>query len=188
MEWLRHEEIMRGRAVEAHRLHITLHHLGDFVDQIPSSLLPAARAAAATVKMPPFEVVFDRVGGTRGQFLLRASDGSMALRHFRQTLSTALIKAGLRRHIDAAFTPHVTLSYDISDAPELPIEPISWTVRQFHLIESRLGKHQHIEHDSWPIQAKATGSRSPTETSTTQQTASIRRLQSADQASKLSAD
>jgi RNA 2',3'-cyclic 3'-phosphodiesterase len=145
--------IMSGRPVETHRLHATLHHLGDFVDQIPPSLMPAAGEAAATVKWLPFEVVFDRIGGTKGQFLLRPSDGSVALRHFRQTLSTALIKAGLRRYIDPAFAPHVTLSYDFSDAPGMSIEPIAWTVREFILVESLLGQHRHIERGRWPIRA-----------------------------------
>ncbi len=67
---LRHDRIRLGRPVDINRLHLTLHHLGDFVDQIPPSLLPTVRAAAATVRIQPFEIVFDRIGGTRGQFLL----------------------------------------------------------------------------------------------------------------------
>jgi len=148
---LHHDGIMPGRPVDTDRLHLTLHHLGDFVDQIPPSLLPAAQAAAAAVKVLPFKVVLDRIGGTRGQFLLRASDGSLALRHFRQTLSAALIKEGLRRYVDPAFAPHVTLSYDFSDAPEMSIEPIAWTAHEFVLVESLLGKHQHIKKGSWQI-------------------------------------
>ena len=151
MAELRSGGIMLGRSVDPDRLHITLHHLGDFADQIPPSLIPAVNVAMATVKMQPFEVVCDRVGGTKGPFLLRASDGSPALKIFRQTLSAALIEAGLRRYIDPAFNPHVTLSYDFSDAPEHIIEPISWTVRQFVLIESLLGRHRHIERGCWSI-------------------------------------
>lgn len=151
MARLRNDGIMPGRPVDTDRLHLTLHHLGDFVDQIPPSLLPTAQAAAAAVKVPPLEVAFDRIGGTRGQFLLRASDGSLALRHFRQILSIALIKEGLRRYVDPAFTPHVTLSYDFSDAPEMSIEPIAWTVHEFVLVESLLRKHRHIKKGSWQI-------------------------------------
>lgn len=142
---------MPGRPVDPDRLHLTLHHLGDFVDQIPPSLLPTAQAAAATVRMPPFEIVFDRIGGTRGQFLMRSSNKLVALRDFRQALTTALIKAGLRRYIDPAFNPHVTLSYDFSDAPEMSIEPIGWTVREFFLTESLLGKHKHITRGAWTL-------------------------------------
>jgi RNA 2',3'-cyclic 3'-phosphodiesterase len=150
---LRNDGIMPGEPVDSDRLHVTLHHLGDFVDQIPPSLVPAARMAAATVKMQPFDVAFDRVGGTRGQFLLRTSDEAAALKMFRQTLSVALIKAGLRRRVDSVFNPHVTLSYDFSDVPEQPIDPINWTVRQFVLVESLLGEHRHVERGRWPIQS-----------------------------------
>jgi RNA 2',3'-cyclic 3'-phosphodiesterase len=151
MTRLRNDEIMLGKPVDSDRLHVTLHHLGDFVDQIPPSLMPAASAAAATVRMQPFDVAFDRVGGTKGQFLLRDSDGSAALRVFRQTLSAALIKAGLRRRVDPAFNPHVTLSYEFSDVPEQAIDPISWTVRQFVLTESLLEENRHIKLGCWPI-------------------------------------
>jgi 2'-5' RNA ligase len=151
MAELRGGGIMPGRPVDPDRLHITLHHLGDFADQIPPSLMPTVNVAMATVKMQPFEVVCDRVSGTRGPFLLRASDGSPALKIFRQTLSAALIEAGLRLYINPVFNPHVTLSYDFSDAPEHIIEPISWTVRQFVLIESLLRQHRHIERGCWSI-------------------------------------
>jgi RNA 2',3'-cyclic 3'-phosphodiesterase len=154
---LRRDGIMPGSPIDTDRLHLTLLPLGDFVDQIPPSLLPTAWATAATVIKPPFDVVFDRIGGTRGQFLLRPSDKLAALRDFRQALATALVKAGLRRHIDMAFNPHITRSYDFSDVAEMPIEPIGWIVREFILVksrlESRLGQHNHIRQGAWPIQS-----------------------------------
>jgi len=152
MAQLRNDKIMPGRPVDADRLHVTLHHLGDFGDQVPPSLVPNASMAAATVKMQPFNVTFDRAGGTRGQFLLRASNEPAALMEFRKILSAALIKAGLRDRVKTAFNPHVTLSYDFSDVPQWQIEPITWTVSQFFLIESLLGKHQHVIRGSWQIQ------------------------------------
>jgi 2'-5' RNA ligase len=150
---LRNEKIMPGKPVDADRLHVTLHDLGDFADQMPPSLVPTASLAAATVRMQPFNVTFDRVGGIKGQFLLRASDRSAALMELRQILRAALVKSGLRNRVDGVFNPHVTLSYDFSDVPEQPIDPISWTVSQFVLIESLLGKHQHIERGCWPIRS-----------------------------------
>src|SRR5260221_2638117 len=131
MARLRNDKIMPGRPVDADRLHVTLHHLGDFGSQVPPSLVPNASMAAATIKMQPFNVTFDRVGGTRGQFLLRASNESAALMEFRKILSTALVKVGLRDRVKTAFNPHVTLSYDFSDVPERQVEPITWTASQF---------------------------------------------------------
>ena len=151
MERLREDGIMPSGPVDADRLHVTRHHLGDFVDQITPSLVPAASEAAVTVEVEPFDVAFDRVGGTRGQFLLRASDGSPALKAFRQALGVALIKAGVRTRGAPAFTPHMTLSYDFSDVPEQSIDPIRWTVRQFALVESLLGQHRHVKRGCWPL-------------------------------------
>ena len=78
--------------------------------------------------MTPFEIVFDRIGGTKGQFLLRSSDGSTALRQFRKTLGDALIKRRLRRWVEPAFTPHITLSYDFSSngTVEAAFSGLSW--------------------------------------------------------------
>ncbi len=73
------------------------------------------------------------------------------LRDFRQTLSIALIRAGMGRQIDPAFNPHVTLSYDFSDVPEMSIEPIRWTICEFCLVDSLLGKHKHIREDVWKL-------------------------------------
>jgi 2'-5' RNA ligase len=152
MRLLRRDGIMPGKPVETDRLHLTLFHLGDFVDHIPPSLIPAVQTAAASLRRTPLDVVFDRIGGTRGQFLLRASDPLVALISFRNILGSALIKAGLGRRVGRPFTPHVTLSYDFSDAPEIPIEPIGWTVREFHLVESLLGRHRHIRLGGWALE------------------------------------
>ena len=150
---LRRDRIMLGKPVNPDRFHLTLHHLGDFIDQIPPDLLPTARAAAATVQVKPFEVVFDRIGGTKGPLLLRPSSGSAALTHFQKTLCDALIKAGLRRSVQRALSPHVTLSYDFSDVSEMTIEPIGWTVQEFILVESLIGKHRHLRKGRWPLQS-----------------------------------
>jgi 2'-5' RNA ligase len=151
MTSLHDDETMLGRPIDPDHLHVTLLCLGVFADQTPPSLLPTASVAVTTLRTDPIEVVFDRVGGTRGPLLLRGSDGLAALRAFQQTLKVTLIKAGLRRYVHSAPEPHVTLSYGSSDVPERPIDPISWTVRHFVLIESRLGKHQHVERGRWPI-------------------------------------
>lgn len=153
MQHLRNEGQMPGRPVDPDRLHVTLHHLGNFVDQLPPTLVPTPKMAATTVRMPPFDVVFDRLIGTTRSLLLRPSDGLQALRSFRKALSTALIEAGLRRHMRPDFSPHVSLLYDFSDIPEQPINPIRWTAQEFALIESWLGEHRHSVLDRQQIHA-----------------------------------
>ncbi|MHB1206292.1 MAG: 2'-5' RNA ligase family protein [Rhodospirillaceae bacterium] len=84
MEQLRARGALSGRPVEPDRLHVSLQHLGDFIDQLPKHLVTTAETAAAAVVMEPFEVAFDRAGGTRGPFILRASDNAAALQSFRR--------------------------------------------------------------------------------------------------------
>ena len=148
---MRDDQSLPGRPIEPDRLHVTLYHLGNFIDQIPPSLLPSAQVAAESIEMPPFVVTFDRIGGTNGPLLLRPSGGSEGLRFFQHTLSTALAKAGWRRRVRFAFSPHITLSYAVGAIPEQPVDPICWTVRDFVLIESLLDEHRHIIRGSWAI-------------------------------------
>lgn len=147
---LRHDGIIRGRPVDPDRLHLTLFHLGDFVDQIPPSLIPATQAACAGMAAQAFDVSFDRIVGTRKHALLWPSDELAALRAFRADLGAGLAAAGVRL-TKPAFSPHVTLSYDPCDAPETAIDPIGWRVREFHLVESLLGQHRHIRLGSWRL-------------------------------------
>jgi 2'-5' RNA ligase len=63
-------------------------------------------------------------------------------------LGRSLVKIGFRRGAITDFTPHVTLLYDRRNVEEQPIEPISWTVREFVLIHSMQG-HTHLAR--WPL-------------------------------------
>jgi 2'-5' RNA ligase len=68
--------------------------------------------------MQPFTVTLNCIGGSRGQFLLPASDQLAMLMKFRETLSAAITKAGLRIRPNIAFNPHMTLAYAFSDVAE----------------------------------------------------------------------
>lgn len=51
-----------GRPLARERLHVTLHHLGDYAGGLPPSLVSRASQAAGRVAMDAFAVEFDRVG------------------------------------------------------------------------------------------------------------------------------
>jgi 2'-5' RNA ligase len=148
---LRRDGLMLGRPVDADRLHLTLYPLGAFADQVPPDLVQTASMAAGTIGKDSFEVTFNRIGG-RGRLLLRSSDRLTALRELQQSLSNVLARVGLSRGAERAFSPHITLSYDFCDVSERELDPVSWPVTQFVLIESLLGKHKHIERGVWDIQ------------------------------------
>jgi 2'-5' RNA ligase len=149
---------IRSKLLRTERLHITLHHLGDFPN-VPEVIVARACAAAASLVVPPFEVTFDRVLSFKGRpghrpLVLTGETGLNPLIDFQQALGEALGKAlgkaGLRLS-RARFTPHLTLLYDEGKFDPRPIEHITWTVRDFVLIHSWLGKTLYVEKGRWPL-------------------------------------
>ncbi len=147
---LREKYALTGKPL-AERLHVSLHGLGEF-PSFPNEVAARAIDAAAAVTMAPFGIAFDRVmsfSGKPGQLplVLRGEDvaGVTAL---QQALGAALAKAGLRGGQSA---PHLTLLYDARCIDEQPIEPIEWTVRQFVLVHSLLGKGVYKSLGRWPL-------------------------------------
>ena len=137
------------------RLHVTLHHIGDYAG-FPTDVSNRVQAAAATVKMPPFEITFDRAGSFSGRdrnlpFVLRGGDGLNALLAFQRQVFDALKLVNVVRRAEPNFTPHITLLYDDRNVAELPVEPIRWTAREFVLIHSLLGQTRHIPLARWPL-------------------------------------
>ena len=140
------------------RFHITLFHLGDYFG-LPASLVRSASEAGATLAASPFEVEFDRAGSFSGKpgelpFVLRGSRGVEQLKAFQQTLGLALKKAGLGYHAKEQFNPHVTLLRDPKRIPEETVDPVRWTVREFVLVHSLLGRTQYILLGRWPLRGQ----------------------------------
>lgn len=155
IEQLRPVVGFKGKALHPERLHITLHHLGDFVQQPAEDLLARARLAAERLASSPFDVTFDQVVSFHGRrdhrpFVLLGHEGVAGLMAFQQTLGEALQHAGVpvpRGH----FKPHVTLLYDRGGFAPKPVEPVTWTVREFVLIHSWLGKTRYDELGRWAL-------------------------------------
>ena len=137
-----------GKLVEQDRLHVTLFSL-----DLSEHAVRMASEAAAEVSALPFVVSFDRTASFRVRngdrpFVLLGDEGLQGLTGFRQMLGAAMTRKGLRRRAAKDFTPHVTLLYDRREVEEQPIEPISWTVRDFVLVHSMQG---HVHLARWPL-------------------------------------
>lgn len=151
LQQLRKERVVLGQPVEADRRHVTLRDIGGFFDQMPRAHFADAKAAAATVRVAPFQIAFDLLHSAKGQMLLRPSGDASGLDTLHRTLNEALIGAGMRRWLTWNFRPHMTLCYEAGALPERYIEPVIWTVREFVLIESLFGRHRHVERGRWPL-------------------------------------
>jgi RNA 2',3'-cyclic 3'-phosphodiesterase len=155
---LRSEHGLTGKPLAADRFHVTLQMLGDY-PCLPEKVVAAAQAAAAAVRMPPFEVSFDRAasflrGARNRPFVLQGSEGVAALMVFQRLLMKALATGGLVQAAAPAYTPHVTLLYDDRLVDQRPIEPIKWTAHEFVLVHSLLGQTRHIQLARWPLSAE----------------------------------
>jgi RNA 2',3'-cyclic 3'-phosphodiesterase len=141
------------------RYHVTLHHLGNYAGGLPQAMVARAIRAASTVRVNAFAVAFDRAENFRGRpLVLRAHEGALALMAFRLALGKALETAGFAGRTRAPFTPHVTLAYrEPADAKRRVIErldeteTVSWTVRDFVLVHSLLGRTRHIALARWSL-------------------------------------
>jgi 2'-5' RNA ligase len=134
-----------GKLILPERLHVSLFFLGGLHEE---DVAYAAREAIGTIRMPPFKVCFDLTasfGGRPGSraFVLWGSDGLSELKSFRRVLAIELTRDGLKRCANTNFEPHITLLYDDRSVEEYPVaEPISWTVNEIVLIQSKNG-HTH---------------------------------------------
>lgn len=142
-----------GALIHTDRLHITLHHLGDYVG-LPNDIVTKGAMAGEAVTAAAFEVAFDRAVSFANRsgnnpFTLQGGEGLSALDAFQKTLGEKMAGAALRP--DRSFTPHITLLYDGRIVPEQAIPPITWTVDRFALVQSKLGRTQHIVLREWVL-------------------------------------
>ena len=146
---------LTGRPLGADRFHVSLHCLGQYFG-LPRSIVDRARKAATGLAAPPFNVEFDRVlsfarGARERPLVLCGGTGLIALKAFQRNLGHALTHADLGRFRMDGFTPHVTLLYDRQMVAEQDVEPVSWTVNEFVLVHSLVGKSQHLVLGRWPL-------------------------------------
>jgi 2'-5' RNA ligase len=142
-----------GKLIMPQCLHVSLFFLGG----LPDKMVRAACGALADIRVPPFDVVFDRSVSFRSRagnrpFVLMGRDGPSQLKSIRQVLGAALTRNGLRRRANTNFTPHITLLYDARDVEEHPVDPVAWTVNEFVLIRSERG-HEHLMR--WPLREES---------------------------------
>ena len=154
---LRAQHGLRGKPLPADRMHVTLHHLGDYRG-LPEQVVAAVSAAAERVRVQPFEVSFDCVASFPGHAhkrpcVLRAGlpDANPALFALHAALGERLRVHGLGRCIERHYTPHVTLLYDERTVMPEAVPPIGWSVHQFTLVHSLLGRGEHRVLARWDL-------------------------------------
>lgn len=152
---LRVEHSLTGRALEASRLHLTLHYLGQHAG-LRQDIVEAACMAAGQVSQSPFGITLARAssfgnGQDRRPCVLLCPEERPPVHGLWRELGTQLMAAGLGRYLQRQFTPHVTLLYDTHVLAPQAIEPIQWQVRDFALVHSVLGRGEYRVLKSWSL-------------------------------------
>ena len=132
-----------GRRMNPDRYHLTLQFLGDF-KPLRQDVLDAAIAAAASVHLPPFDLVLDLAGSfpKAGVRWLGASTVPETLQQLWNELGQALTSAQVPVRSMPTFNPHLTVLRDVrKPLPPTPVQPLSWAVREFVLVDSVSGAH-----------------------------------------------
>jgi 2'-5' RNA ligase len=152
---LRTDLNLRGQPRPTAHFHITLHHLGDYVG-LPANELAQAKAAAAGIAQPGFDVVFDHVASFNAKrnlpLVLRGQEHALAgLIQLQQALGQRMAACGLGRRVEKLFVPHVTLLYDDRAISAQAIEPLRWRVGELLLVHSLLGRTEHRVLGRWRL-------------------------------------
>ncbi len=155
---LRTQNLLSGKPLAAHRLHVTLHDLGGY-EAVPDELVAAAIRVAATISVASFDVVFDQVMSFPGSgaYVLCGDAGTEAASAFRQQLGVAMGESDIRW--STAFKPHMTLLYDPMTILPQAIEPVRWHVAEFALVKSHVGKTVHEILGRWSLAAGGNATR-----------------------------
>ena len=115
-------------------LHLTLHFLG----AVERERLDALIGVGERFEGAAFGLVLDEIGHWPRPRVVWCAPSSIPaeLSGFHQVLGSALAAAGFA--IDSRpYRPHVTLARRVAEPlPHSPLEPLSWTVRHWALVES----------------------------------------------------
>jgi RNA 2',3'-cyclic 3'-phosphodiesterase len=152
---LRREYGLSSRPLLRSRFHCSLCPCEDS-DRASPAFVAEVLKAAAKVRFPAFRVSFNCAKSFSGRknnhpLVLTGEDGVIGLIMLYSSLSTEMRGIGFRSKIASAFTPHITLLYDSCRIDEQSIEPICWTVREFVLVRSLIGKTKHVWIDRWRL-------------------------------------
>jgi 2'-5' RNA ligase len=130
-------------------LHVTLTTLFDLAAAAPD-WLPAVTAALDAFDGLPFPLSFDRIE-MRKCVTLRSRAPLDDARSFQSALIRFLLERRVPIMLGTTPEPHVTINYGGDRLGKQTIDPIGWTVTEIMLIESVVGKKQHIEHGRWQL-------------------------------------
>ena len=161
---LRNKHCLQCEPLQTKRFHVSLYRLGDYFG-LPQDVVAQAKEAASSIAAQSFELGFNRAANFSGRcvdperrrthpHVLHADDGVPGIIALQRALASAIVQAGLSEKARMNYTPHLTLLYGERRIPEDFIETIRWSVREFVLVHSLLGKTQHVLLARWALSGR----------------------------------
>ena len=156
--WFVRRNHLKGSLLRPERLHVSLHHVGDY-KRLRTKIVYAARQAGNGVSGCPFEMTFRRVRTFEGappvtgrpcrRPLVLLGDDDPVLTGLHRSLGSAMARNGLRPATH--FTPHLTVFYGPTQIPLQAIAPIRFTVTEVTLVHSMLWLSRYNILGRWPL-------------------------------------
>jgi len=153
-EDVRRRDSLAGKATPAGRLHLSLNFVGSFRGPPPRAVIEKAATAVAGVSERPFVVALNRVASWKGDphpLVLAGEEGVIGAETLQATLHRALAAVSMAPRRAPPFEPHVTLLWDRREVAARFVEPITWTVREFVLLDSVFGEGRQDVLGRWPL-------------------------------------
>jgi 2'-5' RNA ligase len=153
------EHSISSKPLAANRFHVSLN-LVDESDGLSSDVVAKASSAADTVHVAPFEIslnqvtTFQRKNGLNQPLVLLVDEGKAQLRTLLSALLSGLCGFPVVEKSILGFKPHLTLLYSNQSVTH-QIDSISWTVRDFALVHSLVGRTQYKILGRWPLDGRA---------------------------------
>lgn len=144
------------RPVDDACLHLSIQSLGRY-DRLSDTLIQRAILIGSRIEVPAFQATFDRLQGFNGTYgravVLTSSRPAEGFLTLRKAVFAEIQLAGMAVPPDLDFAPHVSLAYQRSRMPTIPVRPVTWIVHELVLIRSLIGRGKHLCLGRWPLWA-----------------------------------
>jgi 2'-5' RNA ligase len=151
---LRRRHGLIGRPIPRERLHLSLIFAGGFRGPPPSAVVEKARAAADKVSATAFAISLNRAESWKGDphpLVLTGEEGVIGVQILHAAIHRPLARAGMAPRREPEHWPHITLLRDQGQVPKTFVEPVTWTIREFVLLDSVQGEGRHELLGRWPL-------------------------------------
>jgi 2'-5' RNA ligase len=151
---LRQRHGLQGRLTPAPRLHMSLNYVGTFRGPPTRAVMEKATSLADRVSASPFRVTLNHVESWKADphpLVMLGDEGVIGAELLHTAIHKALAAGTMAPRREPQIWPHVSLLWDKALVLKESVEPISWTAREFVLLDSVFGEGRHEVLGRWAL-------------------------------------